>query len=41
MGSTCAMDMRDAIVSGAMDFVTGATTDFLSTILSGALGSSA
>ena len=33
LGGTCAVNARDALVTGAMDFVSGATTDFMHTLL--------
>ena len=33
MGTSCATDMRDAVVSGAYDFLSGTTTDFLNSIV--------
>jgi len=33
LGGTCAVNTRDALMAGAMDFVSGATTDFMQTML--------
>ncbi len=32
-GTSCTTDMRDAIIGGAYDFLSGTTTDFLSGIV--------
>jgi hypothetical protein len=32
LGSSCATDIRDAIVSGALDFVSGNTSSLLSSL---------
>lgn len=33
LGSSCATNIRDAIVGGALDFVSGSTTSLLSSLL--------
>ena len=33
-GSSCAANIRDAILGGALDLVSGSTSDFLSNLLS-------
>jgi len=33
LGSSCVTNLRDAIVGGALDFVSGSTSSFLSTLL--------
>jgi hypothetical protein len=34
LGSSCAVNLRDAVVSGALDFVSGSTSNLLSSLLS-------
>jgi hypothetical protein len=33
LGSSCVANIRDAILGGALDFVSGSTSDFLSSLL--------
>ncbi len=35
MGTSCTTDMRDAIISGAYDFLSGTTTDLLNSMING------
>lgn len=37
-GTSCTTDMRDAVLTGTYDFVSGTTTDLLSEMISGFLG---